>query len=86
MPLMRDVTNTAVFGRPRGLTEIPLGYALGDRTYLLHSIFWRNVTHRTHLRYRQSVSRDNDRLAGLDTIDKLRRRAFASAMPMVSFI
>jgi hypothetical protein len=76
MPVMRDITKTAAVGRPRCLPKIPLGYAFGDRTYLLHSIFWRDVTYRTDLRYGEPISRDDDRLAGLYTVDKLRQTRF----------
>ena len=73
MPRMGDVTKAAAFLRPRGLAEIPLGYALSDGAYLLHGIFRGDVTHRTDLRHREPVSRDDDRLAGLDTVDELRK-------------
>ena len=73
MPVMRDITKTAAVGRPRCLAKIPLGYAFGDRTYLLHSIFWRDVTYRTDFRYGEPISRDDDCLASLDTVDELRK-------------
>ncbi len=73
MLVMGDVTQTAPSRRPRGLTEIPLSYALRDSAYLLHCIFGRNVTHRTDFRHRKPIACDDDRLAGLDTVDQFRK-------------
>lgn len=73
MPVVRDVAKTTAFRRPRGLAEIPLSYALRDSAYLLHCIFGRDVTHRTDFRHREPIACDDDRLAGLDTVNEFRK-------------